>query len=115
MAILDATPVEDVVVTAIIPADSAPRCFDRVDGTLYVESVGDDSSHPYAVYGLTIFNFGTWRDVSVSPGNPDSYPADGRQVCIQNAGPSRIKLVYADPPTTPEAAGWRVVPEMPEG
>ena len=100
MAILDApTLVEDVVVTTIIPADYAPRCFDRVDGTLYVESVGDDSSHPYAVYGLTIFNFGTWRDVSVSPGNPDTYPADGRQVCIQNAGPSRIKLVYADPPT----------------
>lgn len=103
------------MVTAIIPADSAPRCLSRVDGTLHVESVGDDSSHPHAVYGLTIVDYGAWRSVSVSPGNPDTYPADGREVCIQNAGPSTIKLVYADPPTTPEGAGWRVVPEMPEG
>ena len=103
------------MVTTIIPADSAPRCFDRVDGTLYVESVGDDSSHPYAVYGLTIVAFGAWRGVVVQPGHPNHYPADGREVCIQNAGPSRIKLVYADPPTTPEAAGWRAVPEMPGG
>ena len=64
-------------------------------------------------YQITIVDV-THQNRTIQPGHTHSYSPGGNAVYIQNNGPSRLQVLYADGVMTPEDAGWKEVEELPK-